>query len=136
MRACLQRGRPGPYQIQAAINAVHSVATGIDSTDWHAILALYDQLYALTPTPVVALNRAVALAEVRGPAAGLAAVDDLSSSGLDSYHLLHAARADLLRRLGRPAEAAAAYATARSLTANPAEQAFLDTQRAMLSPSG
>ncbi len=136
VRACLQRGRPGPYQIQAAINAVHSVATGIDSTDWHAILALYDQLYALTPTPVVALNRAVALAEVRGPAAGLAAVDDLSSSGLDSYHLLHAARADLLRRLGRPAEAAAAYATARSLTANPAEQAFLDAQRAMLSPSG
>jgi len=130
VRACVQRGRPGPYQIQAAINAVHSVAPSTDSTDWPAILTLYDQLYALTPTPVVALNRAVALAEVRGPAAGLAAVDGLRSPGLDSYYLFHAARADLLRRLGRDGEAAAAYATARSLTANPAEQAFLDSQRA------
>ena len=130
VRACVQRGRPGPYQIQAAINAVHSVAPSFDSTDWHAILTLYGQLYALTPTPVVALNRAVALAEVRGPAAGLAAVDDLRSSGLDGYYLFHAARADLLRRLGRDQEAAAAYATARALTTNPAEQAFLDTQRA------
>ena len=133
VRACVQRGRPGPYQIQAAINAVHSVAPSFDSTDWRAILTLYDQLYALTPTPVVALNRAVALAEVRGPATGLAAVDDLRSSGLDGYYLFHAARADLLRRLGRTSEAAAAYATARSLTANPVEQAFLDTQRAALS---
>jgi RNA polymerase sigma-70 factor (ECF subfamily) len=133
VRACVQRGRPGPYQIQAAVNAVHSVAPSVDSTDWDAILTLYDQLYALTPTPVVALNRAVARAEVHGPAAGLAAVDDLRSSGLDSYYLFHAARADLLRRLRRDAEAAAAYATARALTANPAEQAFLDTQRATLS---
>jgi RNA polymerase sigma-70 factor (ECF subfamily) len=129
-RACVQRGRPGPYQIQAAINAVHSVAPSFDGTDWDAILTLYDQLYALTPTPVVALNRAVALAEVRGPAAGLAAVDDLRSSGLDSYYLFHATRADLLRRLGRTTEAAAAYATARALTTNPVEQAFLDTRRA------
>ena len=133
VRACVQRGRPGPYQIQAAINAVHSVASSFDSTDWHAILTLYDQLYAFMPTPVVALNRAVALAEVRGPAAGLAAVDDLRSSGLDSYYLFHASRADLLRRLGRTTEAAAAYATARALTANPVEQAFLDTQRGTLS---
>ena len=133
VRTCVQRGRPGPYQIQAAINAVHSVASSIDSTEWHAILTLYDQLYALTPTPVVALNRAVALAEVRGPAAGLAAVDNLRSSGLDSYYLFHAARADLLRRLGCTAEAAAAYATARALTANPVEQAFLDSRRAALS---
>jgi RNA polymerase sigma-70 factor, ECF subfamily len=133
VRACVQRGRPGPYQIQAAINAVHSVATGVESTDWHAILTLYDQLYALTPTPVIALNRAVVLAELRGPAAGLAAADELRSSGLDNYYLFHAARADLLRRLGRTAEAAAAYGTARSLTANPAEQAFLDARRAMLS---
>jgi RNA polymerase sigma-70 factor, ECF subfamily len=133
VRACVQRGRPGPYQIQAAVNAVHSVAPSIDSTDWHAILTLYDQLYTLTPTPVVALNRAVALAEVRGPAAGLSAVNELRSSGLDKYYLFHAARADLLRRLGRTTEAAAAYATARSLTANPVEQAFLDTQRATLS---
>ena len=132
VRACVQRGRPGPYQIQAAISAVHSVAPSFDRTDWPAILTLYDQLHALTPTPVVALNRAVALAEVRGPAAGLAAVDELCS-GLDSYYLFHAARADLLRRLGRGTEAAAAYAAARSLTANPAEQAFLDTQRGTLS---
>ncbi len=135
VRACVQRGRPGPYQLQAAINAVHSVAPSFDSTDWHAILTLYDQLSALTPTPVVALNRAVALAEIRGPAAGLAAVDPLRSSGLDSYYLFHATRADLLRRLGRTAEATAAYATARALTANPVEQAFLDTQRAVLSTS-
>jgi RNA polymerase sigma-70 factor (ECF subfamily) len=130
VRACVQRGRPGPYQVQAAINAVHSVAPSFDSTDWHAILTLYDQLYALTPAPVVALNRAVALAEVRGPAAGLTAVDDLRSAGLDSYYLFHATRADLLRRLGRDEEAAAAYTTARSLTANPVEQAFLDMRRA------
>ena len=135
VRACVQRGRPGPYQIQAAINAVHSLAPSFDSTDWHAVLTLYDQLYALMPTPVVALNRAVALAEVRGPAAGLAVVDDLRSPALDSYYLFHAARADLLRRLGRDQEAAAAYATARTLTANPAEQDFLDTRRAALSPS-
>jgi RNA polymerase sigma-70 factor (ECF subfamily) len=132
VRSCVQRGRPGPYQIQAAINAVHSVAPGIDDTDWHAILTLYDQLYALTPNPVVALNRAVVLGEVSGPAAGLSAVDELRSSGLDSYYLFHASRADLLRRLGRTNEAAAAYATARSLTANPVEQAFLDAQRATL----
>jgi RNA polymerase sigma-70 factor (ECF subfamily) len=132
VRTCVQRGRPGPYQIQAAVNAVHSVAPSFNSTDWHAILTLYDQLYALTPTPVVALNRGVALAEVHGPAAGLAAVDDLRSPGLDSYYLFHSARADLLRRLRRDAEAAAAYATARALTANPVERAFLDTQRATL----
>jgi RNA polymerase sigma-70 factor, ECF subfamily len=130
VRACVRRGQPGPYQLQAAINAVHSLAPGYDRTDWPAIMTLYDQLHTLTPTPVVALNRAVALAEVRGPAAGLAAVDDLRSSGLDGYYLFHAARADLLRRLGRGEEAAAAYDAARSLTANPAEQAFLDAQHA------
>ncbi|HEY6792914.1 MAG TPA: RNA polymerase sigma factor [Trebonia sp.] len=135
VRACVQRGHPGPYQIQAAINAVHSVAPGFDSTDWHAILTLYDQLYAITPTPVVALNRAVALAEVHGPAAGLTAVDDLRSSGLDGYYLFHATRADLLRRLGRSTDAAAAYAAARAHTTNPVEQAFLETRRAALSPS-
>jgi RNA polymerase sigma-70 factor (ECF subfamily) len=136
VRACVQRGHPGPYQIQAAINAVHSLAPALDSTDWHAILTLYDQLYALTPTPVVALNRAVALAEVRGPAAGLAAVDDLRSPALDSYYLFHAARADLLRRLGRDEEAAAAYDVARSLTANPVEHAFLDAQHAAVLAPG
>ena len=132
---CVQRGRPGPYQLQAAINAVHSIASGPDDTDWRAILTLYDQLYALSPTPVVALNRAVALAEVRGPAAGLAAVDELrrSGGGLDGYYLFHAARGDLLRRLGRDEEAAAAYDAARGLTANPVEQAFLDAQRTAVS---
>jgi RNA polymerase sigma-70 factor (ECF subfamily) len=136
VRACVQRGRPGPYQLQAAINAVHSLAPAFDRTDWPAILTLYDQLHALTPTPVVALNRAVAVAEVRGPAAGLAAVDDLGSPSLDGYYLFHAARADLLRRLGRDEEAAAAYATARSLTANPVEQAFLDARRAAVLTPG
>jgi RNA polymerase sigma-70 factor, ECF subfamily len=133
VRACVRRGRPGPYQIQAAINAVHSVAPTFDDTDWHAILTLYDQLYALTPTPVIALNRAVALGEVRGATVGLAAVDGLRSAGLDSYYLFHATRADLLRRLSRDEEAAAAYATARALTANPVEQAFLEARRAALS---
>ena len=131
VRACVRRGAPGPYQLQAAINAVHSAAQGVAETDWDAILTLYDQLYAFASGPVVALNRAVALAEVRGPAAGLAAVDEL---GLDSYYLFHATRADLLRRLGRAAEAADAYDAARALTANPAEQAFLDAQRAALPP--
>jgi RNA polymerase sigma-70 factor (ECF subfamily) len=136
VRACVQRGHPGPYQIQAAINAVHSVAPSSDRTDWRAILTLYDQLYALTPNPVVALNRAVALAEVRGPAAGLAAVDDLRSAAMDSYYLFHAARADLLRRLRRDEEAAAAYDVARSLTANPVEQAFLAAQHAAVLDTG
>jgi RNA polymerase sigma-70 factor (ECF subfamily) len=130
VRACVRRNRPGPYQIQAAINAVHAAAPSFDGTDWHAILTLYNQLHALTPTPIVALNRAVALAEVHGPAAGLAVVDGLVSSGLDGYYLFHAARADLLRRLGRDGEAAAAYATARAHTTNPVERAFLDAQRA------
>jgi RNA polymerase sigma-70 factor (ECF subfamily) len=136
VRACVQRGCPGPYQVQAAINAVHCLAPSFDRTDWRAIVTLYDQLYALTPTPVVALNRAVALAEVRGTAAGLAAVDDLRSPALDGYYLFHAARADLLRRLGRDEEAAAAYDVARSLTANPVEQAFLDAQHAAVLPPG
>ena len=139
VRACVQRDHPGPYQLQAAINAVHSIAPSFDSTDWGAILTLYEQLYALTPTPVVALNRAVALAEVRGPAAGLTAVDELGTSGggLDGYYLFHAARADLLRRLGRDEEAAAAYEAARALTANAVEQAFLDAQRtAVAGPLG
>jgi RNA polymerase sigma-70 factor (ECF subfamily) len=132
VRACVKRGQPGPYQIQAAVSAVHSVAPTFDGTDWRAILTLYDQLYALTPTPVVALNRAVALAEVRGPAVGLAAADELRSPVLDGYYLFHAARADLLRRLGHDEEAAAAYDVARALTANPVEQAFLDAQQAAI----
>ena len=122
VRACLRRGRPGPFQIQAAINAVHADAATFEATDWAQILALYDQLVALAPTPVVALNRAIAMAEVRGPQAGLTLLADLD---LDGYHLFHAARADLLRRLGRPDEAAHAYARAADLAPNDAERAFL-----------
>jgi RNA polymerase sigma-70 factor, ECF subfamily len=123
VRACLRRGRPGPYQIQAAINAVHTDAARADDTDWGQIVALYDQLYAVTPTPVVALNRAVALAERDGADAGLAALS--SVEGLDGYHPYQASRADLLRRAGRAAEAVEAYRTAVELSANPAERAYL-----------
>ena len=126
VRACLRRNVPGPYQVQAAINAVHGDAPSAAQTDWPQILALYDQLLALDRSPVVALNRAVALAEVRGADAGLAALDGLP---LEGYHLFHAVRADLLRRLGRPAEAAAEYEAARALTDNEAERAFLERAR-------
>jgi RNA polymerase sigma-70 factor (ECF subfamily) len=126
VRACLRRDSPGPYQIQAAINAVHSDAPTASATDWVQVLRLYDKLLALTPTPVVALHRAIALAEVDGPAAALAIVDTLD---LDRYHVYHAARADLLRRLGRRAEAAAAYDAAIAHTANTAEQTFLRHRR-------
>jgi RNA polymerase sigma-70 factor (ECF subfamily) len=117
VRACLRRGQPGPYQIQAAINAVHS-----DDGDWRQIVALYDQLLAIAPSPVVALNRAVAVAEVEGPEGALAIVDGLD---LDGFHLFHAIRADLLRRLGRDAEAAEAYRAALSLADNAATREFL-----------
>ncbi len=131
VRACLRRGRPGPYQIQAAINAVHSDAPAAAATDWSQIVALYDQLLAVSPTPVVALNRAVAVAEVRGPAVGLVEVEALH---LDGYHLFHATRADLLRRLGRSAEAAQAYARAAALATNEAERRFLEARRRSLRP--
>ncbi|OUS90186.1 RNA polymerase sigma factor [Rhodococcus sp. NCIMB 12038] len=126
VRDCLRRNRPGPYQIQAAINAVHSDAERAADTDWWQILQLYDQLMSLAPSPVVALNRAVAVAEARGPAEGLALVDQLD---LDDYHLYHAVRADLLRRVGRPGEAARAYDAARDRTDNAAEREFLRAQR-------
>jgi hypothetical protein len=104
LRRCLRRNQPGPYQLQAAINAVHADAATVEQTDWSQIVALYDQLLAVTPIPVVALNRAIAIGEVHGPAAALALVDQLD---LDTYHPYHATRADLLRRLGRNREAAA-----------------------------
>ncbi|TXC97509.1 sigma-70 family RNA polymerase sigma factor [Streptomyces sp. ISID311] len=126
VRRCLRRNRPGPYQIQAAINAVHSDAPTAAATDWAQILQLYDQLLALAPSPVVALHRAVAVAEVEGPQAALALVDDLA---LDRYHLFHAVRADLLRRLGRTAEAAEAYERALDRTGNAAERRFLQRSR-------
>jgi len=122
VRECLRRNAPGVYQIQAAINAVHSDAPTAAATDWPQVVQLYDQLLALDPSPVVALNRAVAVAEVDGPGPALALVDALDLPG---YHLYHAIRADLLRRLGRRDEAAAAYDAAIGLAGNAAERAFL-----------
>jgi len=122
VRQCLRRNQPGPYQIQAAINAVHSDAPSAPATDWDQILRLYDQLLAVAPSRVVALNRTVAVAEVQGPAAALALIDGLDLGG---YYLFHAVRADLLRRLGRSADAEAAYEAALALTGNAAERAYL-----------
>jgi RNA polymerase sigma-70 factor, ECF subfamily len=126
VRACLRRNQPGPYQIQAAINAVHSDAPSAAATDWGQILQLYDQLLALMPTPVVRLNRAVAVAEVDGPETALALVDELD---LPSYYLFHAIRADFLRRLGRDGEAAQAYDAAIAHSDSGAERAFLERRR-------
>ena len=98
LRRCLRRNQPGTYQLQAAIDAMHADAPTVEQTDWTQVLALYDQLLAVAPTPVVALNRAIAIGEVQGPAAALALVDELE---LDTYHPFHATRADLLRQLGR-----------------------------------
>ena len=122
VRECLRSGTPGPYQIQAAINAVHCDAATAAATDWWQILQLYNQLMALLPSPVVALNRAVAVAEVEGPDAALTLLDELD---LDNYYLLHAIRADLLYRMRRNAEAAAAYQAAIAATENVAERDFL-----------
>jgi RNA polymerase sigma-70 factor (ECF subfamily) len=125
-RALTLRRPPGPYALQAAIAAVHAQAPRAEATDWCQIALLYDELGRVLPTPVVTLNRAVAVAMSEGPGAGLALVDALAAGGaLDDYHLLHAARADLLRREGRTAEAAAAYARALELATNAAERRFL-----------
>jgi RNA polymerase sigma-70 factor (ECF subfamily) len=122
VRRCLRRNQPGAYQLQAAINAVHADAPTLQETDWSQIVALYDHLLAVAPTPVVALNRAVAVGEVQGPAAALALVDELD---LDNYHPFHATRADLLRRLGRHSEAALAYRRAAAIAPTEAERDFL-----------
>jgi RNA polymerase sigma-70 factor (ECF subfamily) len=129
VRRCLSWNRPGPYQIQAAINAVHSDAATAGETDWRQIVTLYGQLLAMTPTPVVALHRAVAVAEVEGAEAGLRLVDALD---LGHYHLYHAVRADLLRRAGRLADAAQAYERAIARATNERERAFLRRQLAAL----
>jgi len=129
VRHCLRRNQPGPYQIQAAINAVHSDAPTAAATDWGQILRLYDQLLSLAPSPIVALNRAVAVAEVDGPDTALSLVDDLD---LDGYHLFHAIRANLLRRLGRNADAALAYEAAIARTQNATERDFLRRSRQAL----
>ncbi|KQV74467.1 RNA polymerase subunit sigma-24 [Aeromicrobium sp. Root344] len=134
VRECLARvasgsAAPGAYQIMAAINAVHTDTQDHRDTDWSQIVALYDQLYAVSPTPIIALNRAVAVAELDGPDVALAIVDSLDLSG---YHAWHAARADLLRRLGRSAEARTEYDAAIAATQNPAETAYLSRRRAHL----
>jgi RNA polymerase sigma-70 factor (ECF subfamily) len=130
VRACLRRDQPGPYQIQAAINAVHSDAATASDTDWGQIVQLYDQLMAIAPTPVVALNRAVAVGEVSGAAEGLELVEQLD---LDGFYVFHAIRADLLRRLGRTAQAREAYAAAITCADNTAERDFLRRRRDELS---
>ena len=132
VRQCLRRNQPGPYQIQAAIQAVHSDAPIASATDWPQILQLYDQLMSIAPSPIVALNRAVALAEVEGPAAALAIVDGLV---LDRYYLFHAVRADLLRRLGRVSEATLAYDAAIARSENAVEREFLAERRVGLTKS-
>ena len=129
VKQCLARNEPGPYQIQAAINAVHSDAPQAEATDWRQIVALYDQHLASAPSPVVALNRAVAVAEVEGAEAALALVEGLDLGG---YRLYHAIRADLLRRVGRRAEASLAYGAAIALTENEAERDFLERRRRSL----
>jgi RNA polymerase sigma-70 factor (ECF subfamily) len=129
VRRCLRRNQPGPYQIQAAINAVHSDAPTAADTDWRQVLALYDQLLAITPTAVVALNRAVALAEVEGPEPALAAIDALD---LDGYHLFHSTRAEFLVRLDRSDDARRAYDRAIALAQNATERAHLKQRRASL----
>jgi len=129
VRACVRRNLPGRYQLQAAIAAVHSAAPDAASTSWPDIVTLYDQLTAIDPSPVVAMNRAIAVAEVDGPADALALLDDLP---LGSYHLFHATRADLLERLGRPDEAVEAYDAALALVENATERELLARRRAAL----
>jgi len=129
VRRCLVIGRPGPYQLQAAVNAVHADAARAEQTDWRQILALYDLHLSIAPSPIVALHRAVAVAEVDGPATALGIVDGLD---LESHHMYHAIRADLLRRLGRDVDAAAAYDAAIERSGNAAERAFLDGRRRAL----
>jgi len=123
VRACLRRNTPGPYQIQAAIAAVHTDAPSAEATDWSQIVRLYDQLLVFSPTPIVALNRAIAIGELDGPAQALAILDELE---LNDYHLFHTARADLLERLGRVDEAAAALERALPLATNAAERNHIE----------
>lgn len=129
VRTCLRRDRPGPFQIHAAIAAVHADASTAEATDWSQIVALYDQLLVHRPDAVVAINRAVAVAELRGPDAGLAALSAIDSTAVESYQPFHAVRADLLRRAGSRAEAIAAYDRAIALTTNPVEARFLERRR-------
>ena len=132
VRRCLRRNEPGPYQIQAAINAVHADAPTADATDWSQIVTLYDQLYALAPSPVVALNRAVALAETVGPEVALLEVETLD---LDGYHLFHVTRAEMLVRLDRTDKARVAFDRALALAQNSAERDHIARRIAALDVS-
>ncbi len=127
VRSCIRRDKPGPFQLQAAIQAVHCGAGTFEATDWRQIVALYDHLYSLMATPVVALNRAIAVGETEGPGAALAVLDGIAVE-LDSYHLMHAARGEMLRRLGRRNAAKAAYERAFDLAVNEADRRFLMQQ--------
>lgn len=127
VRACIRRDQPGPFQLQAAIQAVHCDAASFEATDWPQIVTLYDHLFSLTPTPVVALNRAIAIGEVEGPGAALTALDAIAPD-LDNYHLLHAARGTALRRLGRRDAARAAYERAAHLAPTERDRRFLVQQ--------
>ena len=127
VRRCIRRGQPGPYQLQASIQAVHCAARSVEDTDWSQIVAIYDQLSILLPTPVVSLNRAIAVGERDGPAEALRALDGLATA-LDHYHPLHAARGTMLRRLGRLDEAKAAFTRANQLASTDIAQASISTQ--------
>ena len=133
--ACLRRRRLGPFQLQAAIQALHCAAARFEDTDWAAIVRFYDRLITVMPTPVVALNRAIAVAETEGPAARPALLDELAGD-LDGYHLLHAARGSMLQRLGRRTEAAAAYARAAELAKAEATSQFLRNQSEAIERGG
>jgi RNA polymerase sigma-70 factor (ECF subfamily) len=129
------RGAPGPFALQAAISALHCQAARSDDTDWPQIMRLYDLLERVQPSPVVSLNRAVAIAMVEGPLRGLALIDSLAANGdLDGYHLLHAARADLLRRVGTRVEAAKSYQRALELVTNESERRFLERRLREVQP--
>ncbi|HEY8676916.1 MAG TPA: hypothetical protein VIO13_13275, partial [Candidatus Dormibacteraeota bacterium] len=134
LEAALAQHRPGRYQIEAAIAAVHSDASASDATDWAQIAALYATLREIAPSPIAALNHAVAIAEAGSPAAALALADDVSES-LDDYHLLHVARAEFLVRLGRHDDAVAAYDRALELVRNDAERAHLQRRRDAVPPA-
>lgn len=135
VRACIRRARPGPHQLQAAIQAVHCDAESFQTTDWAQISTLYDHLYSVMPTSVVALNRAIAIGELEGPEAALSDIDEIGPE-LDDYHLLHAARGAMLRRLGRRDEARTAYERAGQLAATDADRRFLAQQVEELTPKG
>jgi RNA polymerase sigma-70 factor (ECF subfamily) len=135
VRACIRRNQPGPFQLQAAIQAVHCEANSFEATDWPQIVTLYDHLFSLMPTPVVALNRAIAIGEIEGPGAALDALDAIAPD-LDTYHLMHAARGSALRRLGRREAARAAYVRAADLAATETDRRFLAQQIEELAEDG